>query len=239
MSITKIDNFDLLNLIESDNKNELFDYILNEWSFKKSLTLGFIYFAIFAKIKTDTEYANAFQKYDILLSDGVGLGIYFKKVFNKNIINLNGTDLLPLFIKYLDSKKIKYAFYGATEENISLSAKKFDPYFFQNGFSQIDFNHIKNNSVLFIGLGTPNQELFIKKHAAIIKEKSLIIVSVGGFFDFSSGKVMRAPAWIRKIKLEFLFRLLMNPKQHLKKNLLNFYLLYFIYKDKKHVSSIK
>lgn len=239
MSVLKIKNLDNLNLIESNDINYLFDYLTDYWSKKGCLLLGFVYFAIFARIKNDNLYKKYFEKYDFLLPDGIGIILYFKKTFGIDIPNLNGTDLLPFYIKYLESKNINYAFYGTTEENITLSAKKFNPYYFQNGFSELNFDLLKNNSVLFLGLGTPNQEIFIEKNIELIKEKSLMIVSAGGFFDFSSGNVKRAPLWIRKIKLEFLFRLIINPKQHFKKNLLNFLLVYFILKDRKNASKIK
>lgn len=233
MGVLKIKNLDNLNLIESNDINYLFEYLIKNWQDRGHLLLGFVYFAIFAKIKSDSNYKKYFEKYDLLLPDGIGMILYFKKVFNKNIPNLNGTDLLPLFIKYIESYKIPYAFYGASIENISLAAKKFNPYYFKDGFSPLDFNKIKPNSILFLGLGTPNQEDFIRDNKLIIEHKSLMIISAGGFFDFSSGNVRRAPVFIRKLKLEFLFRFLTNPKQHFIKNLLNFYLFYFIYKDKK------
>lgn len=239
MGVFKIKNLDNLNLIESNDINYLFEYLIKSWQDRGHLLLGFVYFAIFAKIKSDSNYKKYFEKYDFLLPDGIGIILYFKKTFGIDIPNLNGTDLLPFFIKYLEDKNINYAFYGTTQENISLCAKKFNPYYFQNGFSDINFNYIDNNSILFLGLGTPNQELFIEKNIELIKSKSLMIISTGGFFDFSSGNVKRAPLWIRQMKIEFLFRLMLNPKQHLKKNLLNFLLIYFILKDKKNASKIK
>lgn len=239
MIVSKIKNLDNLNLIESNDINGLFKFLKEEWDRKDCLLLGFVYFAIFAKIKNDMSYSRSFQKYDFLLPDGIGIILYFKKTFGITIPNLNGTDLLPLFINYLDNENIKYAFYGTTKENIKSAAKKFKPYFFQDGFSNLDFNYLEDKSILFLGLGTPNQENFINDNYEIIKNKSLMVVSTGGFFDFESGNVKRAPAWIRKIKLEFLFRLIINPKQHFKKNLLNFLLIYFIFKDKKNASKIK
>lgn len=235
MSVQYIQNLDNLNLIESNNNEKLFDFIIDNWSKQKFLTLGFIYFAIFAKIKSDKQISSFFKSYDLLLPDGIGLKIYFKKVFKLDIPNLNGTDLLPLFINYLDNKKLKYSFYGTTKENILLASKKYNSYYFQDGFSDLDFSKIEDNTILFLGLGTPNQELFINKHMEMIKSKSLLVISTGGFFDFQSGNVKRAPLFIRKMNLEFLFRLIINPRQHFKKNLLNFLLIYYILKDKLHV----
>lgn len=235
MGVLKIKNLDNLNLIESNDINYLFEYLIKNWQDRGHLLLGFVYFAIFAKIKSDSNYKKYFEKYDFLLPDGIGIILYFKKTFGIDIPNLNGTDLLPFFIKYLEDKNINYAFYGTTKENILLASKKYNSYYFQDGFSDLDFSKIEDNTILFLGLGTPNQELFINKHMEMIKSKSLLVISTGGFFDFQSGNVKRAPLFIRKMNLEFLFRLIINPRQHFKKNLLNFLLIYYILKDKLHV----
>lgn len=233
--IKQISNLELLNLIESESNLELFDFFNKEWLEKKSLTIGFIYFSILVNIKNSDKIRSNFNAYDFLLPDGIGLNLYFKHVFKNNVKNLNGSDLLPEYIKYMESKSIKYAFYGAISKNITDCSKKQKPYYFQDGYSELDWENIEDNSCLILGLGLNKQEEFILENQDIIKEKGLLIISGGGFFDFCSGNVKRAPLWIRKIKLEFLYRLAIDPKRHIKKNLLNFYLFYLILKDKRKV----
>lgn len=63
--------------------------------------------------------------------------------------------------------------------------------------------------ILFVAFGSPKQELWIYKHLDQIDTK--VAIGVGGAFDFISGRVSRAPVWVRKIGMEWLFRLIIQP----------------------------
>ncbi len=65
--------------------------------------------------------------------------------------------------------------------------------------------------VLFVAMGIPRQEKFIRATQAIIGSK--VALGVGGSFDVFSGRVKRAPITFQKMKLEWLWRLLQNPKK--------------------------
>ena len=63
--------------------------------------------------------------------------------------------------------------------------------------------------ILFVGLGFPKQEKWILEHKDEIPAR--VIMAVGGSLDFLSGRVTRAPEWIQKVGLEWLFRLMIQP----------------------------
>lgn len=66
--------------------------------------------------------------------------------------------------------------------------------------------------LLFVAFGAPKQELWIARnlpHLPTVK----VVMGVGGAFDFISGVRNRAPAWMRRIGLEWLYRLLKQPKR--------------------------
>jgi N-acetylglucosaminyldiphosphoundecaprenol N-acetyl-beta-D-mannosaminyltransferase len=65
--------------------------------------------------------------------------------------------------------------------------------------------------VLFVAMGIPRQEKFIAKTLPITKAK--VAMGVGGSLDVFSGRVKRAPAFVQKVKLEWLWRLIQNPKK--------------------------
>lgn len=65
--------------------------------------------------------------------------------------------------------------------------------------------------VLFVAMGIPRQEKFIAKTLPITKAK--VAMGVGGSLDVYSGRVKRAPAFVQKVKLEWLWRLIQNPKK--------------------------
>ena len=66
--------------------------------------------------------------------------------------------------------------------------------------------------VLLVALGHPDQEKWIYHNLDKIPSVKLAI-GVGGALDFISGKLRRAPRWMRSINLEWLFRLIQEPKR--------------------------
>lgn len=65
--------------------------------------------------------------------------------------------------------------------------------------------------VLWIGLGSPKQEFWAAEHE--IRLNAPLILPVGAAFDFHSGRVRRAPGWMRTAGLEWLFRLAVEPRR--------------------------
>lgn len=71
--------------------------------------------------------------------------------------------------------------------------------------------------IVFVGLGCPKQELWMAAHADL----PCVLMGVGAFFDFASGRVKNAPAWMQRLGLEWLFRLVMEPRRLWKRYLWN------------------
>jgi len=65
--------------------------------------------------------------------------------------------------------------------------------------------------ILLVGMGTPIQELWIDRHAD--KLNVPIVWAVGAAMDFISGKVPRAPRWMRSCGMEWFFRLIIEPRR--------------------------
>lgn len=75
----------------------------------------------------------------------------------------------------------------------------------------------KQISILFVALGFPKQEYFIQMLNAQClmnkMEKPLVLMAVGGSFDYIAGEVKRAPLWVRERGLEWLYRLMKEPSR--------------------------
>lgn len=65
--------------------------------------------------------------------------------------------------------------------------------------------------VVWVGLGTPNQERWMHQHRDRLN--AAVLVGVGAAFDIHSGTKKQAPSWMRERGLEWLFRLLQEPKR--------------------------
>jgi N-acetylglucosaminyldiphosphoundecaprenol N-acetyl-beta-D-mannosaminyltransferase len=64
--------------------------------------------------------------------------------------------------------------------------------------------------ILFVGIGCPKQERWMEAHKDRIPA---VMLGVGAAFDFHTGRVRQAPGWMQAAGLEWLFRLLMDPKR--------------------------
>jgi N-acetylglucosaminyldiphosphoundecaprenol N-acetyl-beta-D-mannosaminyltransferase len=223
-----------INLINFENNIYIINYIFNSQDAPK--IINFIYFSNYTLLENNTEYLQALRESDLVLLDGIGLKIYFNSLNNDKIYNNNGTDLLPLIIKYCIKNNYDIAFYGTTESSLQKCYSKYKKYkniyYAQNGYSELKWDKIRDNSILLVGKGTPNQELWQLKHKNRLKEKNITVIGVGGFFNFCSGSYSRAPKPIIVLKIEWLYRLIKNPKLHYKKNIRNIFIfkyLFFIY----------
>jgi alpha-1,3-mannosyltransferase len=63
--------------------------------------------------------------------------------------------------------------------------------------------------VVLVAMGNPLQELWIERNAVASGAK--LLIGVGALFDFLAGRVPRAPKWVRKVRCEWVYRLLCEP----------------------------
>jgi len=64
-------------------------------------------------------------------------------------------------------------------------------------------------NLLWVGLGSPKQDLWIEQHR--YKLPGMILIAAGATFDFFAGHIRQAPLWIRKSGFEWLYRLFQDP----------------------------
>jgi N-acetylglucosaminyldiphosphoundecaprenol N-acetyl-beta-D-mannosaminyltransferase len=75
----------------------------------------------------------------------------------------------------------------------------------------IDAVNAAKPDIVWVGLGSPKQDVWAASHA--MRLDCGLVLPVGAAFDFHSGRVRRAPRWMRRIGLEWLFRLAMEPRR--------------------------
>jgi len=160
-------------------------------------------------------------KYQI--PDGVGI-IYASKIKKGKIKSrITGIDTMEMICELCNEENFKIFMYGAEEEVIEKAKVKLENKYpninicgYINGYERdaskiIDRINNSGANVLFVALGSPKQELFISKNINDINCN--ILLGVGGSFDVISGKKKRAPRWMRKKGLEWLYRLIKEPKR--------------------------
>lgn len=70
--------------------------------------------------------------------------------------------------------------------------------------------------IVWVGLGAPKQEKWMAAHNGLIHG---VMMGVGAGFDFHAGTIRRAPVWIQRIGLEWLYRLFQDPKRLIRRYL--------------------
>lgn len=186
--------------------------------------------------KKDIDFRKALQESDILLPDGVSVVIGAKILGNQRINKIAGYDLFLYLIDCLNQKGGSCFFLGSKQSTLNKITKRLDLEFpnvevktysppYKEIFSEKDnaemcdqINNF-NPDVLFVGMTAPKQEKWVHEHKN--KLNARIICSIGAVFDFYAGTSQRPPEWMIRIKLEWLGRLLKEPKRMWKRYLLS------------------
>ena len=160
---------------------------------------------------------------DLNIADGIGIRFAFWR-FGKNLkCRWSGIDLMWEILKEADKRKLK-VFLATNNDGLSnwnevseIIKKKLPK--LQIFGKNISKNSITLNTeilskchILLCNFGAPWQEKFVaklKKQQTNIK----LAIGVGGAFDFISGKIKRAPKWLRVLGLEWLWRLIQQPNR--------------------------
>lgn len=159
----------------------------------------------------------------LVLPDGVGVDVAAKVLYAESFpANLNGTDFIPALLKATE-RPLSVGLFGAKRANIEKAAAALKQMAPQHGFHVVSDGffspldepkilgalELLKPDILLVALGAPKQEFFIADK--ITERHTTMPFAVGALFDFLSDAVPRAPAWVRKLRLEWLFRLAVEP----------------------------
>lgn len=173
----------------------------------------------------------------LLVNDGIGLDIA-NQLINKSRFkeNLNGTDFTPRLLSSLPAQKI--ALIGSTHRDLQPTKLVLENMGHQvvgvfDGFDDIkqpsfiqQLNRLEPDIVL-VGMGNPLQEQWILKHSPELPHVKLI-AGVGALYVFMAKNKARAPEWMRALRIEWLFRLLLEPRRLFKRYTVDFVKFLFI-----------
>lgn len=185
----------------------------------KPTVLSFVNAHAFNLCIEEKEFAMAILNSDLVLRDGVGMEILCRSIGKPPGINLNGTDFIPIILQQSLGKKI--ALVGTKNPYLNnafyqLQSLGHQVVLCEEGFS--DVSHYQSlikqlkPDLIILGMGMPKQE----KIAISLKnslDHSCLIVNGGAIIDFLGRKVKRAPIWVRQVRLEWMYRFILEPKR--------------------------
>lgn len=176
----------------------------------------------------DTEFREIYARAKLIVADGMPLVWLSKLLVGTSLPErVTGADLLFSVCEMAAKHNLSVAFIGglpgvadkAKEKLVELNpalqvvATHCPPFGFENSVVEtqeiIDICKHKRPNILFFGVGAPKQEKWCDKHLEQLDVGP--ILCTGAAFDFAAGKVKRAPEWMRKYGLEWLWRLMGDP----------------------------
>lgn len=167
---------------------------------------------------------NAFGRF-LVLADGVGVDIASSVLHGEKFPeNLNGTDLVPGLLRRI-KRPLKVALIGARADVAECARDGFKAMCPQHAvtlisdgyFSEADEPGIlarleaERPDILLVAMGVPRQELWITQR--IGPGHCTVPIAVGALFDIFTGAVPRAPQWMLRMRVEWLYRLWREPKR--------------------------
>lgn len=175
----------------------------------------------------DEEYRNIQNSAFLALPDGSPLSLVQRLRGYRMAEQVAGPDLMAELWKATENTEVSHYFYGSTPETIEaleknlkkeypgikiagMEAPPFRPLTEAEDAEAVARINQSGAAIVWVGLGAPKQEKWMYEHRGKV---NALMLGVGAGFDFHAGTVKRAPAWMRKHYLEWLYRLIQDPKR--------------------------
>lgn len=193
----------------------------------------------------DLELKRSIIDCDIINADGQAV-VWASRILNKPLPErVAGIDLMEQLVLLSSSKNYKIFFLGAKEEIVKKVIEKYTLLYgskviagYRNGYYEEEEEgriaeqiSILKPDILFVAISSPKKEIFLNKYKDLIQVP--FIMGVGGSFDVVSGLVKRAPIWMQKYGLEWLYRFYQEPRRMWRRYLIgNTQFIFLILKEK-------
>lgn len=182
-------------------------------------------------LQKDLEFYHVYKQSNYRVCDSKIVFYAAKLLGNPILEKISGSDFFPAFYEYnKENEEIKIFLMGASEgvakkaqEKINNKVKRqivVDSYSPSFGFEKnekeceriVDIINNSGATVLAIGVGAPKQEKWILKYKDRLKNIK-IFLAIGATIDFEAGNKVRSPKWMSELGLEWLYRLMQEPKR--------------------------
>jgi exopolysaccharide biosynthesis WecB/TagA/CpsF family protein len=173
---------------------------------------------------TDAQFRSALQRCDLLLNDGVGLALGARMRGVSFPANLHGSDFTLRILRLAARRRWRVFLYGGRPGVAAAAAQVLRARIDQLEIVGVQDGYVNDSpaqtakkianthaDVLIVALGQPAQELWLDEYLQLTGCR--LGLGVGAFLDFTSGRVPRAPQWMNTLGVEWVFRLLHEPRR--------------------------
>jgi N-acetylglucosaminyldiphosphoundecaprenol N-acetyl-beta-D-mannosaminyltransferase len=204
---------------------EFVDLIEQYISSHKPHYVAVVNVAKLVKMRADRELKQSILAADLIGADGVPLIWASQLLGNPLPGRVNGTDLMYKLLERADEKGYRIFFLGAKEQvlgrvldvvrkaypGVRIAGSHHGYFTAAEELTIVEKIRAAQADILFIAFGTPQKELWVKRYLSAMGVP--IVHGVGGSFDVLAGVIPRAPLWMQRNGLEWLFRLLQEPRR--------------------------
>ncbi|HEY4086005.1 MAG TPA: WecB/TagA/CpsF family glycosyltransferase [Bryobacteraceae bacterium] len=176
---------------------------------------------------------STYNRADIITPDGRPVAWGLRLMGYRDTPCVSGPNLVPRLLRAAASTGVAVGFYGGRPETLHLMTealrKRFPSlqiaYTFSPPFrpmTEIETEQVRTDicesgaRLVFVGLGSPKQELWMGEHSASLP---CVLLGVGAVFEFLSGEKKMPPEWVQNLGLTWLARLCQEPRRLLRRNL--------------------
>lgn len=218
----------------------LFDYTIGidypKISLKDKFTINTINPHSYCVAKNDVEFLKSLRASDMLIPDGMGIVWAARILKGEKIQRIAGADMHRYLLNQAQKHSLKVFYMGSSEETLSKIEKRIQTEYpaiicksysppYKLAFSEEDNQNILEAinefqpDILFIGMTAPKQEKWVHKNIELLDAK--VICSIGAVFDFYAGTVQRSSQFWIDLGLEWLPRLIREPKRLWRRNFIS------------------
>lgn len=203
-----------------DNEDHVLDAInASQGVAKRPIVVSWVNAHAVMLARDNAAFSRVLSQSDLIFRDGIGVSVLLRMVGIDPRGNMNGTDLIPQIARAYQGRSI--ALFGTAEPYLSQAAEVFSRLGtrviatmdgFQDPQAYVDRLKGLDVDLVILGMGMPKQEgvaALLADHLAM----PCVILNGGAILDFMAGRFPRAPHIWRQLKLEWLFRLLMEPRR--------------------------
>nr|WP_240547949.1 WecB/TagA/CpsF family glycosyltransferase [Paenibacillus lignilyticus] len=179
----------------------------------------------------EPEY-RAVQNGGILaIPDGGPLSTIGRKRGYENMARTTGPSLMEEVFKVSVERGYRHFFYGSTEETLKklytklnesyagiaiagIYSPPFRPMSDEEDKAIVEIINASKPDFIWVGLGAPKQEKWMAAHQGKVNG---LMIGIGAGFDYYAANIARAPEWMQNNNLEWLYRLIQDPKRLFKR----------------------
>lgn len=161
------------------------------------------------------------------LPDGKPLSIVCRSRGFYDAGRVPGPDLMPKIFQISKEKGYRHYFYGGSQETldklkmellrlypwlniVGIYSPPYRPLTKEEDEAAVDRINAAKPDFIWVALGAPKQEIWMYEHQFKVTG---LMLGVGAAFDFHAGTVKRAPGWMQELCLEWLYRLIQDPRR--------------------------